>query len=154
MSVVFAMLSMVSNNLPVLGLRGFFSLFFLQATQRILLIMPCFIVHHHEALFYFYSVLMTWSLLGWFCFYYLFETLSLESVWDERSWPSALFSWHWVCLLFSKSYLFLQQKYIADILEHAIPRDLSLADSPSISTSRELNLKFCKDDCDPLPQPT
>jgi len=48
---------------PVLDLSGSASLSYLQALQRVLRIMPYSIVNHLKALFFFYSMLMTWSLL-------------------------------------------------------------------------------------------
>ena len=83
--------------------------------------MTCFVVHHHEALFYFYSMLMTWSYWEWSCCYYLFETVSLEWVWDERSLPLGI-----EVAYSSQSYLLSQQKYISDILKRATLRDLLL----------------------------
>ena len=52
----------------------------------------------------------------------------------------------------SRHYLLSWQKHISNILDCSTLRDPSIADSPSVSTFMELNLKLHKDDDDdPLP---
>ena len=52
------------------------------------------------------------------------------------------------------SYLLSQQKYIADLLEHAALSDPATPTSSSVSTLMELHLKLRRGDGTPLPQLT
>lgn len=53
---------------------------------------------------------------------------------------------------FSRGYLLSQQKYIANIFQHATLYDSYIFEFPSVSTHMELNLKLQRDDGDPLPE--
>ena len=100
------MLSMVSNKLYVLGLRSFVTLLFAGYTESF----TDYVMFYRASpwgiiliLLYIDDMIITVrdhtaiaSLKQ-----HLFEATSQESVWDENSWPFALFSRHWGCLLFS-----------------------------------------------------
>ena len=154
MSIIFTVLFLVSNKLPVLDLRGFVSLFFLLAILRVLLIIPSFIVHHNKTLFYFYSMWMTRSLLG--------VILLLLPLWSsisksqfEMNGLGLLCHYLGIKVVYSSwDYLLPQKNYIFDILKCITLCDPSLIDSLYVYTPMELNLKLHKNDGDPLPQPT